>query len=88
MENGNTSAFPETSVRYDEYGKPLESYIIGGLTKREHFAGLAMQGLLSQSPVHLHGNKEGQCVPSELCKEAIEYADKLLHQLSLSEGKK
>lgn len=46
-----------------------------GLTKREYFAGLAMQGLLAFSIIGSHR------MPINLIKEAIEYADELLKQL-------
>ena len=46
-----------------------------GLTKREYFAGLAMQGLCALSIIGSHR------IPINLIKEAIEYADELLKQL-------
>lgn len=48
-----------------------------GLTKREHFAGLAMQGLLSNNLIIGHGSDEIQWV----AKHAILQADELLKQL-------
>jgi len=44
-----------------------------GLTKREYFAGLAMQGLLS--------NPNIDCVDSILAKSSVEISDALLKQL-------
>lgn len=54
-----------------------------GLTKREYFAGLAMQGLLSNYMIteRLSGNS-GLPVPSEFTKQAIQMADDLLNELS------
>lgn len=47
-----------------------------GLTKREHFAGLAMQALISNAPTgELHNPKEGT-------RLAIQWADDLIHQLN------
>ena len=46
-----------------------------GLTKREHFAGLAMQGLLSN-----HGNESAD----ECALNAVDYADALLRKLETS----
>ncbi len=49
-----------------------------GLTKREHFAALAMQGLLANS----YGdswNREQKI--TQVAKQAIEYTDELLKQL-------
>jgi len=44
-----------------------------GLTKREYFAGLAMQGLLSNP------NKTSN--PIQISEDAVMYADELLKQL-------
>ena len=46
-----------------------------GLTKREHFAGLAMQGFISAG----HG---GMPNASELANYAVRYADALLTELN------
>ena len=50
-----------------------------GITKREHFAAMAMQGMLSAS-LHLHD------YPSQASALAIEHADALLCALSHSVG--
>ena len=61
-----------TQVYDFETGKPNGFYL--GLTKREHFAGLAMQGL-----VHMWSqNTEDQ---KKCAKRAINMADELLKQL-------
>lgn len=46
-----------------------------GLTKREHFAGLAMQGLLAHYGVAHSGDSD------TYCSTAIKYADALLKKL-------
>ena len=46
-----------------------------GLTKREYFAGLALQGLLHNSWIKYH----------EATKMAVEYADELLEELCKEE---
>ena len=46
-----------------------------GLTKREHFAGLAMQGILSAS-LNMHD------YPKEIAQDAVAHADALLAALS------
>jgi hypothetical protein len=47
-----------------------------GLTKREHFAGLAMQGLIANAPNgHLSNSKQG-------VELAIRWTDELLKQLN------
>ena len=64
---------PATSIQFkqpDMYGgDDIAQY--KGLTKREHFAGLAMQTLISDSSLS----------PSEASKLAIDYADALLAEL-------
>ena len=58
-----------------------------GLTKREYFAGLAMQGLISNpnikrpTPSYIDDGKEY----SDFSKVAIEYADELLKQLETTQ---
>lgn len=64
MKNSESNAFPLTD----------ENVCFLGLTKREYFAGLAMQGLLAA-----HGNS-GAHRP-RLAKDCIEIADELLKQL-------
>jgi len=52
--------------------KPVEhSEEDSGVTKRELFAGMALQGLLASSP-HL---------PTERVKRAVEFADRLIEEL-------
>jgi len=65
-ENGMDFAFP------DEFSK--------GLTKREWFAGMALQGLLACD------NVSGG--PMVLATESLRYADELLKQLAESDGAK
>ena len=62
---------------YDKNGFPQRSENLGdyprlmGLSKREHFAGLAIQTLISDSSLS----------PSEASRLAIDYADALLAEL-------
>jgi len=74
MNNADMPAMPHKIV----FGKGYpEDYDNTGLTKREHFAGLAMQGLLAG----------GYCIEAPLMKlneipsEAITLADALLKEL-------
>lgn len=46
-----------------------------GLTKREYFAGLAMQGLLACSEIN--------CLSNDICESAVGLADELLKQLDV-----
>lgn len=60
------------TTRYDYKGG---SYINDPLTKREHFASLAMQGLLSdRDNIHWHGNG--------VAEEAVKMADALISALN------
>lgn len=55
-----------------------------GLTKREYFAGLAMQGLLSNNHPYFYGNRDGETTKFVIADEAIRLADELLTQLTTS----
>lgn len=53
-----------------------------GLTKREYFAAMAMQGILSNpNATYYEGNSPGAYVPEMVAKDAIRHADELLKQL-------
>jgi hypothetical protein len=72
MSNKNESAFP----LYMPPSDGLREKVINGLTKREYFAAMAMQGLLSNGTInHGYSTYEGWA------KEAIKAADELLNQL-------
>ena len=69
----NESAFPTSAM------DAVDGIIYQeGLTKREYFAGLAMQGLLSRGNLSM--------TMSEKVVEAVYYADALLRELSDDEG--
>lgn len=51
-----------------------------GLTKREYFAGLAMQGMLA-NPSILQNANNPHTFCEELCLASVEQADELLNQL-------
>lgn len=74
MKNGKEPAFP----------------IIGeaaGLTKREYFAGLAMQGLLTRVPQRQGGEVDLGILECErIAAESRIMADKLLQELEESKG--
>ena len=88
MENSkqpiNPCLMQQVGEDYFRLNKSLdpEDYTIpcSGLTKREYFAGLAMQGLLTTKGVEIdksYASKE----PVDVIKKAIQYADELLKQL-------
>lgn len=70
MENGKQPAFAAVCDN-------ANPYLQEGLTKREYFAGLAMQGLLSNDE-HI---KEEKSYPDITADLAIQYADALLKAL-------
>ena len=73
------SIFPTIVDQFNEnYGDTKEP--VGGLTKREYFAGLAMQGLL----VNMGRNRIRDA--HHAAQEAVECADALIEQLNQSEG--
>jgi len=69
MENGAKPITPIPDLK-----KQLNDCI--GLTKREYFAGLAMQGILAKNFDNNGENLE------ETISDALEYADELLKQLN------
>ena len=73
MNNGDTPAMAQSGVSNIE----CDSYDFGGrgLTKREHFAAIAMQGLL----VNMGRNEFNDCVV--VADEAVNAADALLKAL-------
>ena len=52
-----------------------------GLTKREHYAGLAMQGLLANCNGGMTSGGSRTFSPNEISKLAVLHADELLKQL-------
>lgn len=55
--------------------------VLGGLTVREAFAMAAMQGILANGTIlERHG-----LAPDGVGKEAVEFADALIHHLSLNQ---
>ena len=79
MGNSDKSAFARPSSEEESYEGSKASKIRGsqnGLTKREYFAGLAMQGLLSGHAIEKYSSGV-----NTVAKFAIEYADELLKQL-------
>ena len=78
MKNGNTPAAPlALDIRVNEQGDQFCNDAWEGLTKREHFAGLAMQGLLSRG--FGGGGLDGW--EQRLSCKAVTIADALLKEL-------
>jgi len=57
-----------------------------GLTKREHFAGLAMQAYMSGN-LAWSGGGYVSVLPIEAAKEAVSFADALLAELETEQAK-
>jgi hypothetical protein len=81
MENGKEPITPCTIQGRQGWGdKPtISDREVYGLTKREYFAGLAMQGLLANP--NFQDNGSGASIPIQVTVSAIKYADELLKQL-------
>jgi hypothetical protein len=77
VENKDLPAF--ACVGYDALGG---GYQQDGLTKREYFAALAMQGILANAIVRdiLSGNN-GMQVPELIAEYSVQYADAVLAKL-------
>ena len=78
MSNGNMPAMPQSGI-CDSEGNSYDSNDLGGggLTKREQFAAMAMQGILSNN--NLIG--EVGSIEIEVADQSLKYADALLSQL-------
>lgn len=86
MENKDLPAFPEvfTNPKTDEYHRvysDVKSRL--GLTKREYFAGLAMNGIIAnQSSLSILLDKSTERPEIIIARAATLYADALLNQLN------
>lgn len=81
--NAEAAAFPHTTTSID--GNVKSTLTQHGLTKRELFAGMAMQGLLTDSglkkSVYELAKGEGQSPEQYISDMAVEHADALLAAL-------
>lgn len=73
INNGDNPAFPMSEEETDRISEGV--YIFSGLTKREYFAGLAMQGMLSDI------SRTGGWDYDDFAKDSVEAADALLAAL-------
>ena len=85
MKNADKPIYPTTSQKINEteffeYNLPNKEKQYSGLTKREYFAGLAMQGLISSFTEKASYGGWGTEMEATI-KCAIDYADELLKQL-------
>jgi hypothetical protein len=85
MNNSDMPAVPAGKIDIDapKGGDPFGNYTVNslGLTKREHFAGLAMQGWLARCANAPHSIK---LEPDDMAAVAVSMADALLAELNKS----
>ena len=74
MKNAEQNTFP---VTIEDNGNPSVTHL--GLTKREYFAGLAMQGLLASRDWQIEPINDDTAIVTSVI--AVEFADELLKQL-------
>ena len=77
MENKNKPITPTKETKYYDSEKYYEEHL--GLTKREYFAGLAMQGLISSCDWNV--TRFNNDVVIATCENALKLADEILKQL-------
>jgi hypothetical protein len=76
-QNNSTPAFPISKNVADSI--PLEQR--NGLTKREYFAAMVMQGIIA-NPTTINATEKGAEFVDMIAKTSIKIADELLKQLS------
>jgi HEPN domain-containing protein len=72
--NDLLNALQKKSVSYDENGREIIHVLRGGLTKREYFAAMAMQGRLA--------NTELSYDEKEIAEDSVKCADALIEELN------
>lgn len=76
LDNMQLFVYPtKTSIRYGARYKNLELQSFG-LSKRELYASMAMQGMLANENIAKHTNKEN------IVKDCVELADLLINELN------
>ena len=81
MKNADKPIYPITRSYQEENDFVNKWTPLIGLTKREYFAGLAMQGLLANSYGGMTSGGSRTFSPNEISKLAVLHADELLKQL-------
>ena len=81
MKNGDKPINPIVQEENIGQGGKILMCTEYGLTKREHYAGLAMQGLLANSYGGMTSGGSRTFSPNEISKLAVLHADELLKQL-------
>jgi hypothetical protein len=87
MNNSDMPAMPQSDDTIEQWNDSTDpsagTYFATGLTKREHFAGLAMQGLLSNANGVIQANSQAgfgwcNCDENSMAELAFACADALL----------
>lgn len=74
MTDKTEPAYPQMKL-FNGDGPPFYDYT-GGLTKREYFAAMAMQGMIASNPgIQIK-------YPEKMAKIAVNYADHLIEELN------
>ena len=68
-------------TKADDSAFPIHGYDLPGLTKREWFAGLAMQGIMANSEQWRYMGMKKLNFKVEVTRLSIEYADNLIAEL-------
>lgn len=85
MSTATLPAFPHIDTRHGSM--PDGGQVFFGLTKREYFAGLAMQGLLANPGGPIQANASNgwsltNCTREQVAGAALRFADALLSELA------
>ena len=78
-ELGQQSAYPSKPPAVSLLPGGIAKVWPEGMTLRQHYAGLAMQGLLASENA---GDSDSQRTPTALAGMAVEQADELLNELA------
>ncbi|AQX52442.1 hypothetical protein CMU81_02395 [Elizabethkingia anophelis] len=87
MKNADKPIYPAVAEKingteFTEYSLPHSQLQLSGLSKREYFAGMFLQGILSsQTEKRSYGSGNSSSEIRSHCEEAIDFADELLKQL-------
>lgn len=86
MKNGDRPIAPTTKSNYEAQPHLAGSLVSAGLTKREYFAAMAMQGLMTLGYVKLHivgtdGENSGYTNLPIAAQMSVHMADALLAEL-------
>ena len=84
MKNADKPINPSTSIKisdteFFEYNLPNKERQYSGLSKKEYYAGLALQGLLALPDKGIYSSFDEAI--ERICEVSVKFADELLKQL-------